>query len=565
MIIQTIEEQISQVTSANLLYTEYYSRWKYLLASYLGGDEYRVGAYLTRYQLETPAEYQARLISTPLENHCASVISVYNSFLFRTEPTREYGSIEYAPELADFIADTDFDGRDLDSFFKEVSQWSAVFGHAWIIVAKANVGATTRADELSQGVRPYLSLITPLMVLDWTYSRDRTGRLELTYLKYLEEINDTVRTVKEWYPDRVKTTQVNLRDRTITFEFTEENQLGYIPAVCAYHRRSTVRGIGISAISDIADAQRFIYNNTSEVEQSIRLDSHPSLVKTPETQAGSGAGSIIHMPDNLDGTLKPYLLEYSGGEIKSIYESINHMIGAIDKMANTGAVRASESRTMSGVAMETEFQLLNARLSEMADNLELAEEQMWKIWADYQGYTWDGEIDYPGSFNIRDTGAEVAQLVQARGAATDPVVLRKIDEHLLEWMDEDYVDLPFIDPNPQPGRTYADGEAIADSLPAAYQLATNAEVPPGQNCGNCAYYKPGELYCTKFDAPVRAVYWCAKWESYEEVSMMTAEIMVQIQEMIMNGMTNDEIMNQLPGITVDDIALAAANAARDNN
>jgi uncharacterized protein (DUF433 family) len=47
--------------------------------------------------------------------------------------------------------------------------------------------------------------------------------------------------------------------------------------------------------------------------------------------------------------------------------------------------------------------------------------------------------------------------------------------------------------------------------------------------------------------------------------MMTAEIMVQIQEMIMNGMTNDEIMNQLPGITVDDIALAAANAARDNN
>ena len=560
MIIQTIEEQISQVTSANLLYTEYYSRWKYLLASYLGGEEYRVGAYLTRYQLETPVEYQARLISTPLENHCASVISVYNSFLFRTEPTREYGSIEAAPELEDFIEDTDFDGRSLDSFFKEVSQWTAVFGHAWIIVAKANIGAATRADELTQGVRPYLSLITPLMVLDWTYTRDRAGRLQLTYLKYLEEINDTVRTVKEWYPDTVKTTQVNLRDRTITFEFTEENQLGYIPAVCAYHRRSTVRGIGISAISDIADAQRFIYNNTSEVEQSIRLDSHPSLVKTPETQAGSGAGSIIHMPDNLDGALKPYLLEYSGAEVRSIYDSIDHMIDAIDKMANTGAVRATETRQMSGIAISTEFELLNARLSEMADNLELAEEQMWQIWADYQGYTWDGEIDYPGSFNIRDTASEIAQLQTARNTATDPAVLRKIDEHILDWMGEESEYLPFIDPNPQVGRLYPDGEVIASNLPAAYQPATNDEVPAGQNCGNCEYYKPGELYCMKFDAPVRAVYWCAKWEPADDMidhaTTTAANREAHIQEMIMAGYEDEEILDLHPEITQADITAA---------
>jgi hypothetical protein len=35
--------------------------------------------------------------------------------------------------------------------------------------------------------------------------------------------------------------------------------------------------------------------------------------------------------------------------------------------------------------METEFQLLNAKLSEKADNLELAEEQMWRLFAIYQG------------------------------------------------------------------------------------------------------------------------------------------------------------------------------------
>jgi hypothetical protein len=185
-------------------------------------------------------------------------------------------------------------------------------------------------------------------------------------------------------------------------------------------------------------------------------------------------------------------------------------------MANTGSIRATETRRMSGVAQEQEFQLLNAKLSEKADNLELTEEQIWQFFFEYQGQQWMGEIDYPGSFSIRDTQADVDKLLKAKSAATDPVLLRVIDEQLLELLDEEYTRLPFIDPNPQPGRTYEDGEPIADSLPNAYQPAANAEVPEGQNCGNCEYYKPGELYCTKFDAPVRAVYWCAKWEPVEE-------------------------------------------------
>jgi hypothetical protein len=126
--------------------------------------------------------------------------------------------------------------------------------------------------------------------------------------------------------------------------------------------------------------------------------------------------------------------------------------------------------------------------------------------------------------------------------------------------------LPFIDPNPQAGRLYPDGEEINSNLPAAYQLATNPDVPEGQNCGNCEYYKPGELYCTKFDAPVRAIFWCAKWEPYEDESkiILDADIIKQIQDMIMDGMSNEQIIAALPGVTVEDIVYAAAEAARNN-
>lgn len=433
--VQQQRQEIDRYLSANTTVDTYKKQWQYLLESYLGGSEYRRAKHLTRYQLETDAEYDARLRATPLQNHCASVVSVYNSFLFRTEPYRDFENNGMTDDIESFLRDADFEGRSLDAFMKDVSTWSSVFGHCWIIVAKPNIGAQSRADEIARGVRPYVSLLTPMVVLDWQWSRDATGRYELVYLKYLEDVNGDISVVKSWYKDRVETVTINTADSVIQEKVTEENGLGRIPAVIAYNRRGPMRGIGVSDIADIADAQRFIYNATSEIDQSIRLDSHPSLVTTPETNVGTGAGSLIHMPENLDPGLKPYILEFSGAAVDKILASINHTIESIDKMANIGAVRATESKTMSGVAMETEFQLLNARLAEKADGLELAEEQMWEIWMQYQNQTWMGDIDYPGSFNIRDTGSEIAQLKTAVEAGSDdPEIRRAVGDRILEWL-----------------------------------------------------------------------------------------------------------------------------------
>ena len=450
-IIQTITEEVLALTSGNQLYRQYQSRWKYLLESYLGGEEYRQAGHLTRYKLETDTEYAERLKSTPLENHCASVISVYNSFIFREEPDRELGMLGEMPEISDLLEDADFEGSSFNAFMKEVSIWSNVFGHTWIMVGKPNIGAATRADEITLGVRPYLTMISPLAMLDWTWTRTPTGRYQLDYIRYVEDVNGDVQTIKEWYRDRIITTVVDVNKKQKDSVFEEPNQLGLIPAVIAYNKKSTVRGIGVSSITDIADAQRFIYNATSEVEQSIRLDSHPSLVKTNETEAGIGAGSLINMPDNLDPGLKPYALEFSGASVESIYSSIKHTVDAIDKMANTGAVRATESRDMSGVAMVTEFQLLNAKLSEMADNLELAEEQIWQLIAFYQGMTWEGCIEYPGSFDIKNKAGEFKQLSDAKLAATDPRVFAVIDHKIVDLLDED----PNLVLGEEPGETPA--------------------------------------------------------------------------------------------------------------
>lgn len=435
--IQILTQEINKAISGNTTYNTYRPIWRYLLESYVGGEEYRRAQHLVRYQLESDAEYVARLRTTPLQNHCQSVISVYTSFLFRQEPNREFGSLEMAIELDDFLEDADFEGRSFNAFMKEASAWSSVFGHCWVVMAKANIGAQNRAEELAQEVRPYVALLTPMVVLDWRYGKRANGSYELIYFKYTEDVNGDVTVIKEWEKETVRTRTINTKDLMILEDIVEANGLGKIPAVCVYNKRGVQRGIGVSDIADIADAQRFIYNATSEIDQSIRLDSHPSLVKTPDTQAGVGAGAIIHMPENLDSGLKPYVLEFTGANVQNILQVINSTIESVDKMANTGAVRATEARILSGVAMQTEFQLLNARISEKAAAMELAEEQLWELFCEYQGYQWEGEIKYERDYNLKDEHTEIDKLVKAKSAATDARVTQLIDHELIELLGQD--------------------------------------------------------------------------------------------------------------------------------
>jgi hypothetical protein len=298
----------------------------------------------------------------------------------------------------------------------------------------------------------------------------------------------------------------------------ETNGLGYLPFVCAYAERSPVRGLGNSLVDDIADSQRAIYNELSEVYDSVRLSTHPSLVATAGTNAqGAAAGQVITMEENLDPNLKPYVLQFQGGQISAIYDSINNRKKMIDSMGNVGSVRATETREMSGLAIETEFQLLNAKLSSIADNLELAEENIWQIIYTYMGATWDGEIEYPDNFALHNTDNELSQLKTASEIVQDPVKRALIENAVMETLDIESPEHELAEelaeqqgmPSPDEEeitRTYEDGTPISPELPEAYEPATGEE-----NCKNCGYYLEG--LCTRWNnAPVKATWWCAAWE-----------------------------------------------------
>lgn len=431
----------SLITNTHPDYEDNKEQWEFYLRSYLGGEHYRDGNYLVGYVNEDKNEYSRRLDLTPIDNHCANVIHIYSSFLWRNQPVRNFNSMEGNPALDHIVRDADLDGRSLNAFMKEAQQWASVYGHVWVTVDKPKTNAGTRAEELGQGIRPYLNLYTPENVYDWDYERTESGHTKLTYLKLRESVvrhDATSSTVhfRVWTEESVKLYEVTDDNERLVEEI--DNPLGVIPAVFLPAARTSRRGIGRSDIADIAVMQRAIYNENSEIEQLIRISNHPTLVKTFDTDATAGAGGVVNMSDDLDPALKPYQMQPSGGNLTAVMDSIARKVEAINRMAHLGAVRGTDAVKASGVALQTEFQLLNARLAEKADILELAEEQLWRLICIWQDVTPDVEIAYPDSFDIRDYPNELQflQAARASGVKSD-TFMRGVDKLIADLILDD--------------------------------------------------------------------------------------------------------------------------------
>ena len=406
------------IVSTHEAYKLYYNRWTFLADSYNGGFDYFYGKYLEPFVYESRDDYEKRLRTNALDNHVKAIVGIYNSFLFRRDIKRDLGNLEADPQLDAFFDDADLDGRTFAAFMKDVSRHSQVYGHCWVIVDKPNTNVSTRADELEQEVRPYVSLFTAENVLDWQYEREENGYYKLVYLKVKEEIQEGEQYIREYTPEETNVYRYTTKDRQGEYMYSIPNTLGKIPCVVCYSQRSNLRGVGVSAVGDIADMQKNIYEETAEIHDIIKLTNHPTLVKTRGTDASAGAGAIVTMEENLEPGLKPYLLQPNGSSI--------------------------ESRRLSGIGLQTEFQMLNAKLADFAMCLEHCEEQIWRLYALFQGMTYDGSVQYPRSFSIQDKANDIAMLKLAKESnIADTRITDEIDKRIYETITEESMsDLP---------------------------------------------------------------------------------------------------------------------------
>ena len=82
--------------------------------------------------------------------------------------------------------------------------------------------------------------------------------------------------------------------------------------------------------------------------------------------------------------------------------------------------------------------MLNAKLSEKADILELAEEQLWHIFCQWQDVKPDVEVHYPDGFDLRDYPQELLFLQQVRATGVKSATLmREVDKQISDLVLDD--------------------------------------------------------------------------------------------------------------------------------
>tara|TARA_R110000796_G_scaffold163631_1_gene280586 strand:+ start:2191 stop:3576 length:1386 start_codon:yes stop_codon:yes gene_type:complete len=427
------------------LYEANLGRWNYYRASYLGGFDYRNSSLgmLRKYLFEDDApgdQYSQRLEYTALDNMTKLTVDTYRSFLFRSTPTRTFGYLSGDLTVNRFIEDVDFSGKDLDDFMKEANDLATVYGNVWILCTKGQVeGVFTKEQEIAANIRPYLKLFTPESVCDWSYETMPNGQEKLVYVKTKEWLGDDHYKYIVWTPDVFVMYEVKGEDIVATEEY--ENAIGEVPFVIHYANPTHHKGIGYSDIADVAKAQQAVFNLLSEAEQSIRISGHPTLVKTQDVSAQAGAGSVINMDNTMDSNLRPYLLEPSGTSITSITDMINVHIENFLRSTHLGAIMAARGLSVkSGVALATEFEMLNTRLADKSAKMEATEWNIWRLFFKWNGTEpdLDFNIEYSKTFDLRDEHADLKLLSEALEVGVDsPTFVKEVQKQIAKLVISD--------------------------------------------------------------------------------------------------------------------------------
>jgi len=419
----------------------------FFFRSYVGGKLYKQGEYLTRYlgeDLSPGDSYGKRLDATPLDNHVKTTVDIYSSFIFRNLPKRTLGTLVNNASVELFVNDTDQNGQNIDSFMKSLNDMAMVMGNVWLLVDKPNYAVQTQAEAEALGIRAYVCTYTPQNVLDWEYRKSITGKHELVYIKVVESETGTTSSITEWTPNEIVKTIVAKDENSGEMQHVIEQQiytnpLGRVPFINYAPLPAPTKGIGYSLIGDVAYAQKYIYNLLSELEQNNKISGHPSLVKTPSTRATAGAGAIIEVQEDMDPQLKPYLLQPSGSSIAGILDTINATVQSIHRMTHTSAVQIMRGSPMSGVALQTERQLLNTKLADISHTLQETENAIWDMFFQWQALDKPTEfyIEYADTFDISDAHSDLELYKKAIETVGDTEFVKQMNKQIAELLIDD--------------------------------------------------------------------------------------------------------------------------------
>lgn len=393
-------------------------------AAYSGGREY-ISQALIEHLSEIPLEYQERVQRAYYFNYPRKIARLITQYVLAVRPERSNAD----PELAEDWSRT---GLRVDEVMRQACTMLNLFGCAWLCVDMPFFeGPKSKADEIREKLRPYVTAISPLNVVDWCYGSDGQLSWVLTREQDIDN-SDPYKTpialeIRKLWTRNDVTIVTQRSDAMPVDPKIVEHGLGVVPFI----RMTEVDGFGIGAnhwFDDVVNISDAILNNESEAQMNTVKQMFGLLVvgesfangtlKTQQDNDSDEAESvssviarsaaIIESPE--DKGVSRYISP-SGAETATIRAE---NIALMRQMFECAMISTSKDTRMveSAEAKLWDFQAIEQYMRTRADMLEQCEVQAWELMSLWQPTVPIPTVSYNRNFAVLELKDAVASLME---------------------------------------------------------------------------------------------------------------------------------------------------------
>jgi hypothetical protein len=418
-------------------------------------------SFLWKYETETLEQYGERArrqIHLPLFQY---VINVFAAGILRQPINRERAT---GTVWESYHSDVDMAGTNVDAFVRQALAMALVFGRAHAITdrARPEQEATSRKEQLDQGVRAYSMLLTPLDLLDW--SLDRYGRFVWVRVREpdmfprgpLEEQTEVVHQHRIWTRDgwalyrRKESTNalgaVVARNQGPDAWYMEDegtHDLGEVPIATMYATREgrPTNMCVESPMATILDIDRDVLNKLSQLDQ-LELQQAFSTLVYPEMDGLTGQ-PLDMGPDRWLGYpatgSAPSYISPNPTIAVGLWERIQAKLFLARQLAGVGRGKAEyskEERSAEAISLESEDK--RNQLAWWAAALEEFDLGTHRHVAKWEALPDAPAATVPRNFDVKGMHAQLSELLQLKqtevvsrtaiAAMAKPIVEQKLRE-----------------------------------------------------------------------------------------------------------------------------------------
>lgn len=402
-------------------YIEKQKQLKFYLSAYKGGKDF-IRLALNKYFREIDEQFKRRLESGYYLNYCKMVVDTVVKFIYSNI---DEINIDIPEKIAFIAEDCDRNYSNIINFDSEVMRLGLIYGEIFVgvDVPFLEKQPKTLAEQKQYGVRPYLYLILPERIRD--YSISETGEYNWVIIEetYIEDSNpEEERQVKNrykiWFPDKWELWEAgkNESDKDTLVSFGVHS-FGRVPIVKFCPADIDRDGHGESSLRDIANINAEILNIASSInEEFFELLFPLYLLPKDSCETDANGNLVINLSRNSAVVFQDQKPDILRPDVATVDQKMAYIdmlrleILRISGLSNISRKDQSFSQE-SGISKALDFVQTNEMLSRYAEK---KAEHLRKV-LNLVAYSYSVPMDnilvsYPRDFNIYTEKDELDRL-----------------------------------------------------------------------------------------------------------------------------------------------------------